>query len=98
MADDSPGYSGGTNPEKDEPEPLTPDEVALLRLKQRYPKNSGEKERLIRTSMRINPVRYQQRLHRLSTDPRALAAFPDVCARVRVLAEAAAGRRAFRRL
>jgi hypothetical protein len=93
MADDSPGYSGGTNPEKDQPEPLTHDEVALLRLEQRYPGNSGQKERLIRTSMRINPVRYQQRLHRLSTDPRALAAFPDVCARVRAVAAEVRARR-----
>jgi len=96
MADGSPGYSGGTNPEKDQ-SGLTAEQLGLLSFERRWPGPSWAKERAIRAELSLTPVRYGQLVQALVADPRAVAEAPDVCRAVQTRSALRTERRAERR-
>lgn len=96
MADDSPGYSGGTNSEISATD-LTADQLGLLSFERRWPGPSWAKERAIRAELALTPVRYGQLLQALVADPRAIAEAPDVCRAVQTRSALRTERRAERR-
>ena len=65
---------------KDDRPPLAPADVALLRFEQRWPGPSWAKTTKMRPELGVTMARYQQRLAVLVRDPRAVEAFPEVCA------------------
>jgi len=82
MADDSYRHVGGTTPEKDSVSPLTDQDLAILRLEERWPYGSWQKLDDISRVLRLSQTRFQQRLRLLARDQRAIEQFPQVCARV----------------
>jgi hypothetical protein len=95
MADDSTRRAGGTNPEKDAAS-LTARDLAVLRFEEEWPAESGAKEAARRRLFTLSQPRYLQVLHRLVVDERAIAAYPQVCARVVRRMELARARRGSR--
>lgn len=96
MADDSHRHEGGTTPEKDSATPLTDQDLAILRLEQRWPHGSWQKLDDISRVLRLSQTRFQQRLRVLARDRRAIEQFPQVCARVVAREAHAAAKRADR--
>jgi len=98
MPDQPTHHSGGTNSENTDTNTpaLAAADVRLLEFEQQWPTPTAAKEGAIVTVLRMSRVRYHQRLRLLVEDPRALAAFPDVCTGYLASLERGRARRAAR--
>lgn len=82
MTDDSHRHVGGTIPEKDSVTPLADQDLAILRLEQRWSHGSRQKLDDISRVPRLSQTWFQQRFRVLARDQRSIEQFPQVCARV----------------
>ena len=64
---------------------LTPENRALLEFEEAYPRHTGKKADLILHRFDLMPSRYYQRLRWLAHQPDAVAAYPQLCARLQRL-------------
>ncbi|WP_411101566.1 DUF3263 domain-containing protein [Streptomyces sp. cmx-4-9] len=77
----------------DDGQQLTAAEAAVLACEGRTWPGPGAKERAIRETLGMTPVRYYQLLNALMDDPRALAHAPGTVNRLRRIREAQRSRR-----
>lgn len=65
-----------------DPTPLTPRDEAILALEESWPKHTGRKEEAIRSRFAMPAARYYQLVQGLASNPAAVAAHPQLTARI----------------
>jgi hypothetical protein len=73
---------------------LTPIDVEILDFEETHPRHTGFKAEAIRETFGLTSARYYARLRRLTREQDAVAAHPQLCARIQRSTERAQAERA----
>ena len=73
---------------------LTPIDIEVLAFEETHPRHTGLKAEAIRETFGLTSARYYARLRRLTREQEAVAAYPQLCARIQRSTERAQAERA----